>query len=165
MCPYRAFVFFLNVHEICHTVHCHIVKVSKNWQKIVNSCQQLSKFAKILQKVDPKLSKSWQKIVLKVAKSCKKIVKNSETGRRRRRRKRRRFVAPRPGTTLSHLVNSQLIKQLHFCVPLLLTLFSSMTWSRWVWTKVCTNWKLAVSLHLTSPHSKIACVAPTYKVH
>jgi hypothetical protein len=30
---------------------------------------------------------------------------NSETGRRRRRRRRRRrFVAPRPGTTLSHLV-------------------------------------------------------------
>jgi hypothetical protein len=32
-----------------------------------------------------------------------KKCKNSETGRRRRRR-RRRFVAPRPGTTLSHLV-------------------------------------------------------------
>jgi hypothetical protein len=33
---------------------------------------------------------------------------NSETGRRRRRRRRRRrFVAPRPGTTLSHLVKMQ----------------------------------------------------------
>jgi hypothetical protein len=30
---------------------------------------------------------------------------NSETGRRRRRiRRRKRFVAPRPGTTLSHMV-------------------------------------------------------------
>jgi hypothetical protein len=45
-------------------------------------------------------------------KSCKKVEKvykdqNSETGRRRRRRRRRRrFVAPRPGTTLSHLVKT-----------------------------------------------------------
>jgi hypothetical protein len=31
---------------------------------------------------------------------------NSETGRRRRRRRRRRFVVPRPGTILSHLVES-----------------------------------------------------------
>jgi hypothetical protein len=44
-----------------------------------------------------------------LAKSWQKVSKNSETGRRRRRRKRRRrrrrrLVAPRPGTTLSHLV-------------------------------------------------------------
>jgi hypothetical protein len=38
-------------------------------------------------------------------KVSKKVSKNSETGRRRRRwrRRRRRCVAPRPGTTLSHL--------------------------------------------------------------
>jgi hypothetical protein len=40
-----------------------------------------------------------------LAKSCLKVSKSSETGRRRRRRRRRRrFVAPRPGTTLSHLL-------------------------------------------------------------
>jgi hypothetical protein len=59
------------------------------------------------------LSKSCQKVVKKLSqklsKSCLKVVnkvsKNYETGRRRRRRRRRRrFVAPRPGTTLSHLV-------------------------------------------------------------
>jgi dynactin complex subunit len=36
------------------------------------------------------------------------VIKHSEKGRRRsrrrRRRRQRRFVAPRPGTTLSHLV-------------------------------------------------------------
>jgi hypothetical protein len=31
-------------------------------------------------------------------------VGNSEMGRRRRRRRRRKFVVPRPGATLSHLV-------------------------------------------------------------
>jgi hypothetical protein len=33
------------------------------------------------------------------------LIQNFQTGRRRRRRRRRRFVFPRPGTTLSHLVN------------------------------------------------------------
>jgi hypothetical protein len=50
------------------------------------------------------LSKSCQKVVKKLSKSCQKVSKNSETGRRRRTRRRRRFVVPRPGTTLSHLV-------------------------------------------------------------
>jgi hypothetical protein len=49
------------------------------------------------------LSKSFYKVVKKVAKSCQKVIKNSETGRRRRRR---RFVVPGPGTTLSHLVKT-----------------------------------------------------------
>jgi plasmid stabilization system protein ParE len=56
-----------------------------------------------------KLSESCQKVVKKLSKSCQKVSKNSETGRRRRRRigsRRRRFVAPRPGTTLSHLVKT-----------------------------------------------------------
>jgi hypothetical protein len=44
------------------------------------------------------LSKSCQKVVIKLAKSCQKVSKNSETGRRRRRRRKiRRFAAPRPG--------------------------------------------------------------------
>jgi hypothetical protein len=36
---------------------------------------------------------------------------NSQTGRRmrRRRRRRRRFVVPRQGTTLSHLVKTDLL--------------------------------------------------------
>jgi hypothetical protein len=38
-----------------------------------------------------------------LSKSCQKVVK-----RGRRRRRRRRFVVPRPGTTLSHLVKSYL---------------------------------------------------------
>jgi hypothetical protein len=63
------------------------------------------------EKVVKKLQKSCQKIVKKIVKKLsnlsKSLVKkdqNSETGRRRRRRMR--FVAPRPGTTLSHLVKT-----------------------------------------------------------
>jgi hypothetical protein len=44
-----------------------------------------------------------------------KVSKNSKTGRtrrRRRRRRRRRFVAPRPGTTLSHLVKMYKVKKI-----------------------------------------------------
>jgi hypothetical protein len=63
------------------------------------------KVAKSLQKVDQKLSKKLSK---SCQKSCQKVVENSETGRRRRRR-RRRFVAPRPGTILSHLVKTQML--------------------------------------------------------
>jgi hypothetical protein len=71
---------------------------------------------KICIKVAKKLAKSWQKVVKKLSKKLSKNGKienwvkkdqNSETGRRRRRRRRRRrsrFVAPRPGATLSHLV-------------------------------------------------------------
>jgi hypothetical protein len=40
---------------------------------------------------------------------------NSLTGRRRRRR-RRRFVAPRPGTTLSHLVKMHYLIERHDCL-------------------------------------------------
>jgi hypothetical protein len=65
--------------------------VKKLWKKVAKSCQKL-----------PKAAKSCKKVA-KVDKKLSKIGKNSETGRRRRRR-RRRFVAPRPGTTLSHLV-------------------------------------------------------------
>jgi hypothetical protein len=58
-----------------------------------------------LSKSYQKLSKSCQKVVKKLSKSCQKVSTSSETGRRRRRRRRRRrFVAPRPGTTLSHPV-------------------------------------------------------------
>jgi hypothetical protein len=78
-----------------------VTKLSKNCQKVDK------KLTKSCQKVDKKLSKSCQKVVKKLSKSWQKVVKKieffSETGRRRRRR-RRRFVAPRPGTTLSHLV-------------------------------------------------------------
>jgi hypothetical protein len=44
--------------------------------------------------------------VIKLSNSCQKVSNNSETGRRWRRRRRRirRFVAPRTGTTLPHLV-------------------------------------------------------------
>jgi hypothetical protein len=62
---------------------------------------------KSCQKVAKKLSKNVKKIVKKLSNLSKSLVKkdqNSETGRRRRRR--RRFVAPRPGTTLSHLVKT-----------------------------------------------------------
>jgi hypothetical protein len=71
-------------------------------------------------KVAKKLPKNCHIVVKKLSKSCQKSCQkngkienwvyndqNSETGRRRRRsrrRRRRRFVAPRPGTTLSHLV-------------------------------------------------------------
>jgi hypothetical protein len=48
-------------------------------------------------------TKSFQKVAKKLLKSFQKVSKNSETGRRRRRR----FVAPRPGTTLSHLVKTK----------------------------------------------------------
>jgi hypothetical protein len=44
-------------------------------------------------------------VILKIGYDFENLVLkdlNSETGRRRRRR--RRFVVPRPGTTLSHLV-------------------------------------------------------------
>jgi hypothetical protein len=47
--------------------------------------------------------------ILKIGYDFENLVlkdQNSEMGRRRRRRKRRRFVVPRPGTTLSHLVKS-----------------------------------------------------------
>jgi hypothetical protein len=73
-----------------------------------------------LSKVVKKLSKSCQKVIKKLAKSWQKVSKlkichhspekvttaeNSETVRGRRRRGReRRFVVPRPGATLSHLV-------------------------------------------------------------
>jgi hypothetical protein len=63
--------------------------------------------SKSCQKVVKKLVKSCYKVLKKLAKSYQKVSKNSETGRRRRRRRkrrRRRFVALRPGTTLSHLV-------------------------------------------------------------
>jgi hypothetical protein len=56
-------------------------------------------------KIIEKFSTNCQKVSKKLAKSCQKVSKNSETGRRRRRR--RRFVAPRPGTTLSHLVKTK----------------------------------------------------------
>jgi hypothetical protein len=68
----------------------------------------MKKLSKCHQKV--KLSNSYHKKLSKSCHffflSCQKVGKSSETGRRRRRRKRRRrrFVAPRPGTTLSHLV-------------------------------------------------------------
>jgi hypothetical protein len=91
-------------------------KLAKSWQKVVKSCQ---KVVKNCQKVVIKLSKSCQKAVKSCQKVVKKlskllsklVIKNSETGRRRKRRRRRRrrrriFVAPRPGTTLSHLVKS-----------------------------------------------------------
>jgi hypothetical protein len=55
------------------------------------------------QKVVKYLSKSCHKAVKKLLKRCPKVSTNSETGRRRRRRRRRRFVAPKTGTTLSHL--------------------------------------------------------------
>jgi hypothetical protein len=79
--------------------------------KLSKSCQ---KFSKSFQKVGKKLAKSWQKVSkLKICRSPDKVTtaKNSVTvrGRRRRRRERgrgrgRRFVVPRPGATLSHLV-------------------------------------------------------------
>jgi transcription antitermination factor NusA-like protein len=64
----------------------------KRKKKLLNSSQKIVK----------KSSRSRQKVVIKLAKSWQKVRKKSETGRRRRRR--RRFVAPTPGTTLSHLV-------------------------------------------------------------
>jgi hypothetical protein len=64
------------------------------------------KFVKKLSKscliVDKKLAKSRQKVVKKLVKILKQVRR-----RRRRRGRRRRFVAPRPGTTLSHLVKSK----------------------------------------------------------
>jgi hypothetical protein len=56
-----------------------------------------------LSKSCQKVLKGLKKVVKKVGKKLAKSDKNSETGRRRKRR-RKRFVAPRPGTTLSHLV-------------------------------------------------------------
>jgi hypothetical protein len=53
----------------------------------------------------PEMSKSLSKV--DKIKYVKLLNCTSETGRRRRRRGRRRFVVPRPGTTLSHLVKSQ----------------------------------------------------------
>jgi hypothetical protein len=73
--------------------------MSKSCQKVV------IKKAIFFKKVVKKLLKSCQKVVKKLSKGCQKVSKNSEMGRRRRRR-RRRFVAPRPGTTLSLLVKS-----------------------------------------------------------
>jgi hypothetical protein len=94
MFPYPACVRLLNANQICHRVQCHIVKVSKSCQKAVNSCQKVAKSCKML-------TKTCQKVV-------KKVAKKSETGRRRRRRRRRRRIAaPRPGTTLSHLVKTE----------------------------------------------------------
>jgi hypothetical protein len=64
----------------------------------------LSKSCQKGQKVVKKVAK---KDVKKLSKSSQKVSTNSQTGRRRRRRRRRRrFVAPRPGTTLSHLVKT-----------------------------------------------------------
>jgi hypothetical protein len=65
-------VRLLNVNQICHTVQCHIVKVSKSCQKAVNSCQ---KVAKGLQNVDKKLSKKFSKKLPKVFKKLKKVWK------------------------------------------------------------------------------------------
>jgi hypothetical protein len=54
-------------------------------------------------------------MILKIGYDLKKKYQNSEMGRRRRRRirirRRRRFVVPRPGTTLSHLVKIKQIFQ------------------------------------------------------
>jgi hypothetical protein len=63
--------------------------------------------SKSCQQVGKKLSKSWQKVSkLKICQSLDKVTKaeNSETVRGRRRGRGRRFVVPRPGATLSHLV-------------------------------------------------------------
>jgi hypothetical protein len=81
-----------------------VKKLSKRCQKVV------IKLSKSCHKVGKKLSKSWQKVTkLKICQSPDKVTtaENSETfrGRRRRRRVRgRRFVVPRPGATLLHLV-------------------------------------------------------------
>jgi hypothetical protein len=73
----------------------------------------MARLKKRRKKKSKKLSNSSKKVVKKLSKSCQKVVKkfvtpgnkNSETGRRRRRR---RFVVPRPGATLSHLVKTLL---------------------------------------------------------
>jgi hypothetical protein len=92
--------------------------VSKSCQKLSKSCQKIVK----------KLSKNCQNVVkncYKVGKSCQRESKNSEISRRRRRRRsrrrrRRRFVAPRPGTILLHLVK----KFLAYYISLSLTCLS-----------------------------------------
>jgi hypothetical protein len=80
----------------------------------------LSKVAKKLPKV---AKKSCQKVVKKVVKKMAKLKKCKNTKilkrgrRRRRRRRRRRFVAPRPGTTLSHLVKTYSQNYLNHQLP------------------------------------------------
>jgi hypothetical protein len=72
--------------------------LKKGCQKVVKSCQKLVK----------KLLESWQKVGKKLVNQFAKVIvataKNSETSRGRGRRRGRRFVVPRPGATLSHLV-------------------------------------------------------------
>jgi hypothetical protein len=65
-----------------------------------------------------KIAKKMAKLKIK----CKKIKNLKKKTGRRRRRRRRRFVAPRPGTTLSHLVKYNFF--LEETIYLLLTLLS-----------------------------------------
>jgi hypothetical protein len=86
-------------------------KLSKSCQNLSKNCHKVvKKLSKSCQKVGKKLAKSWQKVSkLKICQSPDKVTtaEISETVRGRRRRGRgRRFVAPRPGATLSHLVKS-----------------------------------------------------------
>jgi hypothetical protein len=61
--------------------------LSKSWQKVITE-----------------LAKSWQKVSkLKICQSPDKVTK-AEKVRGRRRGRGRRFVVPRAGATLSHLV-------------------------------------------------------------
>jgi hypothetical protein len=78
-----------------------IVTIKELKKKVVKKFAKkiVKKMSNNCQKVVKKLSKRCQKVFKKLTKSCQK--NKSETGRRRRR-----FVAPRPGTTLSHLVKS-----------------------------------------------------------
>jgi predicted RNase H-like nuclease (RuvC/YqgF family) len=93
-------------------------KVVKNNQKVAKSCpessqkvvKKLSKSCKKLQKIAKKLSKKLSKMNKKLSEQLSKILKRVRWRRRRRRRRRRIFVAPRPGTTLSHLVKMLLRK-------------------------------------------------------
>jgi hypothetical protein len=63
MCPYRAFVRLLNVHQICHTVQLsHSIAGVKKFQKVCNKLTKSSK--KICQKV------------VNFSKTCKKFAKS-----------------------------------------------------------------------------------------
>jgi hypothetical protein len=72
--------------------------LSKSCQLVVNKIQIVGK------KFLKQLLKSCQKVVKKLLKILKRVVGEEEEGERRKRR--RRFVAARPGTTLSHMVKT-----------------------------------------------------------